>query len=134
MTFVVDASIATCWLMPDENDPRAAAAYDRISENDAVAPAIWWFEVRNVIAMNERRGRINVEEADDACAFATRLPVLIDREPNEAAMMTLARRHRLTVYDAAYLELALRRSAPLATLDAALTRAANAEGVTLIGA
>ena len=134
MVFVVDASITTCWLMPDESHVRATIAFELLDETDAVAPAIWWFEARNVIAMNERRGRLVGVNLNRACELLTMLPVDIDREPDEIAILRLARRHRLTAYDASYLDLALRRGAPLATLDDALYRAAAAEGVDLIGA
>lgn len=132
MVFVIDASVTTCWLMPDETDARATAAYDRLEETDAVAPAIWWFETRNVLVVNERRGRIDRAAVDRACKLLGELPVVIDREPDETNLLRLALRHRLTIYDAAYLDLAIRRNAPLATLDDALSRAAELEGVASI--
>jgi predicted nucleic acid-binding protein len=96
-------------------------------------PALWWFEVRNALAVNERRGRLG--EADTAAFLRAlaRLSIGFDRSPDEAALLALARRHRLTVYDAAYLELAQREGLPLATLDAALRDAAAASGVALLG-
>lgn len=133
MVFVVDASITTCWLMPDESHARATVAFERLNDSDAVAPALWWFEARNGMVINERRGRISSIQLERACEFLNRLSVEIDREPDDKAILALARRHRLTVYDAAYLDVALRRSAPLATLDEALARAAVAEGVALVG-
>lgn len=133
MVFVVDASVTTCWLMSDESDASATEAYMRLERSDLVAPAIWWFETRNVLVTNERRGRIGGADLALAYEVLNELPVEIDREPNETRLVGLARFHRLTVYDAAYLELALRRSASLATLDAALAKAAVAEGVDLIG-
>ena len=134
MAFVIDASITTCWLMPDESDARAIAAYALLDENDPLVPAIWWFEARNVLISNERRGRIGGTALLDAYDVLSELSVEIDREPDETQIFSLARRHRLTVYDAAYLDLALRRSAPLATLDDALASAALVEGVMLVGA
>lgn len=134
MAFVVDASVTTCWLMPDESDALASLAYARLDRSDFVVPAIWWFETRNVLVTNERRGRIAGADLALAHEILTELPVVIDREPNETQLVGLARRHRLTVYDAAYLELALRRAVPLVTLDAALARAAAAERVELLGA
>jgi len=134
MPFVLDASIALAWAFADESDPRATAALARIRTDEALVPSIWWFEIRNTLVVNERRGRLT--EADTAAFLRTlaRLAVTIDRQPGEAEVLTLARRHRLSVYDAAYLELAQRDSVPLATLDRELIGAARAERVPLIEA
>ena len=133
MPFVLDASIALAWAFADEDDLRAAAALARIRSDEALVPGIWWFEIRNALVVNERRGRLM--EADTASFLRTlsRLAVTIDRQPGEAEVLTLARRHRLSVYDAAYLELAQRDSIPLATLDRELIGAARTERVPLIG-
>jgi predicted nucleic acid-binding protein len=90
--------------------------------------------VRNTLIINERRGRL--AEADTAAFLRglSRLGVTVDRLPEEAGVMTLARKHRLTVYDASYLELAQRETLPLATLDADLIRAAREENLSLIWA
>jgi predicted nucleic acid-binding protein len=90
--------------------------------------------VRNTLIIHERRGRL--AEADTAAFLRglSRLGVTVDRFPEEAGVMTLARKHRLTVYDASYLELAQRETLPLAKLDADLIRAARAENLSLIGA
>ena len=133
MPFVLDASIALAWAFADEDDVRATAALARIRSDEALVPGIWWFEIRNALVVNERRGRLM--EADTASFLRTlsRLAVTIDRQPGEAEVLTLARRHRLSVYDAAYLELAQRDSIPLATLDRELIGAARTERVPLIG-
>jgi len=83
--------------------------------------------------VNERRGRLDSAQTARALRLLGGLPVAIDTDVEEETLMQLARRHRLTVYDAAYLELALRAGYPLATLDAALAIAARAERVPLIG-
>ncbi|WP_158810070.1 type II toxin-antitoxin system VapC family toxin [Beijerinckia sp. L45] len=132
--FVVDASIAACWLLPDERHPVAEAAYDLIRTTSAVAPSLWWFELRNMFVINERRGRIDIQKTTEALRVLKALPVTIDMDSEEDVLMRLARYHRLTAYDAAYLELACRRRLPLATLDAALIKAARAEAVPLVGA
>jgi len=90
--------------------------------------------VRNTLLVNERRGRLT--EADVAAFLRglSRLGVTLDRTPDEAALLALARRHRLTVYDASYLELTQREGIPLATLDSELANAARAEKLPLIGA
>jgi predicted nucleic acid-binding protein len=129
---VVDASVALAWILPDER-PAALAALQRIRDDEGVAPALWWYEMRNGLVVNERRGRLTLEETERALRDLSSLTIAIDRSPDEEAVMALARRHRLTVYDAAYLELAMRRNLPLATLDAALVQAARAERVALVG-
>jgi predicted nucleic acid-binding protein len=97
-----------------------------------IVPALWWFGVRNVLISSERRGRMTENETAAYLSELSQFPITIDRAPDETVLMALARRHRLTVYDAAYLELALREGLPLATLDAALAQAARREGVTVL--
>jgi predicted nucleic acid-binding protein len=133
MPFVVDASVAACWLLPDERHPVAEAAYKRIARDSAVTPVLLWYELRNVFIVNERRGRLDAAKTARALRLLKGLPMTIDTDVDEDALMHLARQHRLTVYDAAYLELALRKRLELATLDAALAAAARAETVPLIG-
>jgi predicted nucleic acid-binding protein len=132
MPFVVDASVAACWLSPDELHPVADAAWRRIARDPAFAPGLWWFELRNMLIVNERRGRLDSAKTTHALRLLKELPVTIDAEIEEDVLMRLARTHRLTAYDAAYLELARRKGLVLATLDAALSIAARAEGVPLI--
>jgi predicted nucleic acid-binding protein len=134
MSFVLDASVTACWAFEDEHEILAEIALDRLDANDAFVPSLWWFEIRNTLIVNERRGRKSESQTTLFLVRLATLPILIDRSPNEADVLTLARRHRLTVYDAAYLELARRRREPLATLDRQLAAAASAESVPLIGA
>ncbi len=134
MPFVLDASIAACWAFPDEEDPRAEAALARVRIEDAVVPSLWWFEVRNILVVNERRKRITETGTNSFLRELARLRIRVDREPEEIAVLKLARAHRLSVYDASYLELALREAIPVATLDGQLAAAAIAEGTELIGA
>ncbi len=133
MPFVLDASITACWAFDDEDHPLAAHALERLREDGAVAPSLWWFEVRNMLIVNERRGRITEGDTAAFLRGLSRLGVAVDRSPDEGAVLTLARRHRLTAYDASYLELSLRESLPLATLDRELERAARAEGCVVLG-
>ena len=133
MPFVVDASVAACWLMPDERHPLADAAYARIASDPAITPVLWRFELRNLLLVNERRGRLDSAKTARALRLLRALPITIDSAEDEDTLMELARQHRLTVHDAAYLELALRRGFPLATLDTALASAARAEAVPLVG-
>ena len=124
MAFVLDASVTVAWAFADEDHAVAAAALALIRNDQGCVPSPWWFEVRNVLIVNERPGRLR--ETDTAVFLRNlgRLPIVVDRAPEEAAVLTLARRHGLTVYDASYLELAERYAAPLATLDTTLAQAA----------
>jgi predicted nucleic acid-binding protein len=106
---------------------------ERLRTESAAAPSLWWFEVRNGLVVAERRGRVTEQQTARFLREILRLAVTLDNSPNEAGVLALARRHRLTVYDAAYLELALRQDLPIATLDMPLAAAARAEGVALIG-
>lgn len=133
MPFVLDASIAACWAFDDENHPIAAAAFERIRTDEARAPSLWWFEMRNVLLVNERRGRISEADTTGFLRDLSRLGVTLDQSPDEGELLRLARRHNLTAYDAGYLELARRNALPLATLGADLASAARAEGLTLLG-
>lgn len=133
MPFVLDASIAACWAFQDEEHPHADMALVRIRIEEAVVPGIWWFEVRNILIVNERRKRITESDTENFLRNLARLPIGIDHFSDEAGVLRLARAHRLSVYDASYLELAQRHGAPLATLDRDLRDAAEAEGVPLIG-
>ncbi|HEY7578006.1 MAG TPA: type II toxin-antitoxin system VapC family toxin [Acetobacteraceae bacterium] len=133
MPFVLDASIAACWAFDDEDHPVAVRALERVRADEARAPALWWFEVRNTLIVNERRGRLTEGDTAAFLRDLARLGVVVDRAPDEAGVLGIARRHRLSVYDASYLELALRNGVPLATLDAELAGAAVAENLELLG-
>ena len=132
MPFVLDASIPACWAFQDEQDPRADAAYVRIKTEEALVPSLWWFEIRNILVVNERRKRITESDTGVFMRDLAGLRIGVDREPEEGAVLRLARTHRLSVYDASYLELALREAIPLATLDGELAAAARREGTRLI--
>ena len=132
MPFVLDASIAACWAFDDEDHPVAALALERVRTDEARVPSLWWFEVCNTLIVNERRGRLTESDTATFLRGLARLRVTVDGLPNGADVLTLARHRGLTVYDAAYLELARREGAPLATLDAALATAARAERVPLL--
>jgi len=94
---------------------------------------LWWCELRNVLVLGERRGRLTERQTVRFLRELSQLSTTLDATPDETGLMALARRHRLTVYDAAYLELALREQVPLATLDGALPDAARAEAAPLVG-
>jgi predicted nucleic acid-binding protein len=132
MAFVLDNSVAAVWVLPDEGNPVASRALELLEDQGAVTPSLWRFEARNMLVMNERRGRIDASQTAGALRLFASLPIATDDRCEESELLRLARQHRLTVYDAAYLELALRLRAPLATLDANLIAAAKAEGVVLV--
>jgi predicted nucleic acid-binding protein len=134
MPFVVDASITACWAFRDKDHPHADIALARIRTDEALVPSLWWFEVRNILIVNERRKRLTETDTASFLRDLSRLPLTVDQTPDSSEVLRLARRHRLSAYDAAYLELAQRSGAALATLDNDLIRAARSEAVPLIGA
>lgn len=133
MSFVVDASVTASWAFAEAH-PDANAAFDLLDRDSAVAPTLWWFEVRNLLLMNERRTQRNPVDTESFLGILAKLPISVDHAPDEKELLRFARTHRLTVYDAAYLELAHRTRSPLATLDGDLIRAARAEGINLVAA
>lgn len=132
MGFVLDASITACWAFQDEDHPDASLAFERMRSEEGVVPCLWWFEVRNILVVNERRRRITESDSAAFLMGLSRLRIRIDRVPDEGSVLRLARTRRLSVYDAAYLELAQREGLPLATLDADLRKAAAGEAVMVL--
>jgi predicted nucleic acid-binding protein len=134
LRFVIDASIVAGLAFGELPNPRVISVMDELRVSEALAPSLFFFEVRNALIVNEKRGRATRQGTADFLRDLARLPIRLAPLPDEEALMTLAREQKLTVYDAAYLELALREGLPLATLDRALEKAAVAEGVALFGA
>jgi predicted nucleic acid-binding protein len=120
-----------CWHFPDKKTVEADAIMARLRNDYAVVPGHWWFEVRNALLTGERRGRTTPQQTGSFLEFLSEFDISIASLPDENAVMVLARRHRLSFYDAAYLELAQREGVPLATFDRELVAAAQAEGVAL---
>ena len=129
MPLVVDTSAILALACVDEDAAYAEAVIARVAGDGAVVPTLFWFEIRNALLMGERRGRIVAEQTRAFLADLALLPFEVDDEADEAGVLDLARRCRLTIYDAAYLELARRRRLALATIDEALIRAAKEAGV-----
>ena len=127
MAFVLDASITASWAFQDEDHPDASLAFDRVRAEEGVVPSLWWFEVLNILIVNERRRRITESDTAACLLSLSRLRIRVDRVPDESGVLRLARVHRLSAYDAAYLELAQRQGLPLAMLDADLRKAAAGE-------
>ncbi|MCC7434258.1 MAG: type II toxin-antitoxin system VapC family toxin [Methanoregulaceae archaeon] len=136
MRLVVDASIGGAWCLSDEESNLALEVLDRIVEAQLIVPAHWSLELSNLLVVAERRSRIDAEAVRNATRFLRSLPFTVDVMTTGQALsatLELARRHQLTSYDAAYLELAIREGAVLATLDQRLTRVASSEGVRVFG-
>jgi predicted nucleic acid-binding protein len=130
MTLVVDASALAAWLLPDETSADLGTV---IAEHaDVLAPWLLWAELRNILIVTERRGRLPQGVADRLIEAVEGLGIELDTVPTNAGVLGLARQHALTVYDALYLELALRHGAMLATLDTKLAQSARAEGIILV--
>jgi predicted nucleic acid-binding protein len=136
VSFVVDNSVALAWCFEDEHTQPILDLLDRVAETGAVAPSLWPLEALNGLLMAERRRRLDTKRRQRLADFLRDLPVTLDAETADQAWTATARlaeRYRLTMYDAAYLELAQRRRLPLATLDQDLIRAGKALGMTLLG-
>ena len=137
MSLVLDSSVTLAWVYGDETTPAVKTVFETLATQGAWVPSLWRLEVANVLEMGVRRGRHDAAFRDQTLADLALLPIRLDPETDQhawSATARLAERHRLTLYDAAYLELARRRDAPLATLEHALRAAAAAEGVLLLGA
>jgi predicted nucleic acid-binding protein len=135
MSFVVDNSVALAWCFEDEQTAGIMALLDRVADTGAIAPQLWPIEALNGLLTAERRGRIDRAMRLRLAGFLHHLPVEIDEDTASQSWTTTARlaeQHRLTAYDATYLELAMRRGLPLATRDLALIAAAHAAGVELL--
>jgi predicted nucleic acid-binding protein len=136
VSFVVDNSVALAWCFEHEHTQPILDLLDRLAETGAVAPSLWPLEALNGLLMAERRRRLDTKRRQRLADFLRDLPVTLDAETADQAWTATARlaeRYRLTMYDAAHLELAQRRKLPLATLDQDLIRAGKALGMTLLG-
>jgi len=136
VSFILDSSATLAWVYSEETTEAIHEVFSRLTANGAWVPGLWRLEVANILEMGVRRGRHNAAFRDATLADLALLPIRLDPETDQHAWSTtvrLAERHRLTVYHAAYLEVATRRALPLATLDRDLREAASAEGVILLG-
>ena len=136
MSFVVDNSVALAWCFEDEHTRAVMDLLDRVAESGAFAPSLWPLEALNGLLMAERKKRVDAKRRHRLCGFLRALPVTLDTETADqawTATIRLAERYRLSVYDAAYLELAQRRNLPLATLDKDLIKAGEALGLAVLG-
>jgi len=132
---VLDVSLSRAWCFADEATAESWAILELLQTGQAQVPALWLWETANVLVQAERRGRISPAAIRTFLGLLEGLPISVDQPGTASAWhdtLALARSHRLTSYDAAYLELALRRGLPLASRDQALQAAARAEGVPLL--
>lgn len=136
MSLVLDSSATLAWIYDEETTDAIRALFDRVADAGAVVPALWRMEVANSLTIAVRRDRIDAEFRRAALADLALLDISTDQHTDGRAWsetLHLADRFRLTVYDAAYLELAQRQQLPLATLDQELRAAARAAGTALLG-
>ena len=130
--FVLDGSIMLVWCFEDEHHEHASAILERMPGLRAHVPGVWPLEIANALIVGERRGRISPEETSGFLAILRGFPIAVDRETVERAWeetLRLARSYKLSSYDAAYLELAIRKGLPLASLDVRLIEAARVAGI-----
>ena len=133
---VIDSSVAIAWCFPDEQDTYSQSVLDALASEQAIVPDLWHLEVANTLIVGERRKRSTQANTVTWLGFLASLPIAVDEETKPHAFgntLSLAREHNLSAYDAAYLELAMRRGLPLATLDDKLKTAAQTVGVSLHG-
>lgn len=135
MNLVFDCSITMAWCFEDEATEFTDSVLELLGEGSAKVPSIWPLEVANVLAISERKGRTNQAKITQFLQLLNDLPITVDAKTGEKAftdVLTLARNNKLTSYDAAYLELALREGLSLATLDKGLKQVAGNLGVATI--
>ena len=133
-SLVVDCSVTMAWCFEDECDDLADAVLDRLADGEAWVPSLWPLEVANVLVAAERRRRLTAADSARFVELLMGLPIVVDDRSHERALsqvLAAARQLGISVYDASYLELAMRLGATLATRDTQLSAAATTAGVTL---
>ena len=132
-SFVADASVAIAWVHPAQATRETETMLDRLAAGDTlVVPALWPLEVANALTILSRRRKLTSDDARTALEIIREIPTIIDHEAAAIAftrLADLAREHDLTVYDAAYIELATRRQLPLASNDVKMKKVAIRAGV-----
>jgi predicted nucleic acid-binding protein len=135
-SFVVDCSVAMAWCFPDEATAATGQLLDRMAEETAAIPGLWYLEVTNVLALAERKKRIRPAKVAEFIALVESFEFEVDEQTNTRAfahLLPLCRSHGTTANDAAYLDVALRHRLPLASLDDNLREAAKKLGVDVLG-
>jgi predicted nucleic acid-binding protein len=134
---VIDNSVVMAWCFQDETSHSADFILDRLEQGTAFVPSIWPLEVGNVLLVAERHHRLGAGDSIRFLALLSELPIMVDQEPPERMfkeILALARQQKLSTYDASYLDLAMRKGLPLATLDRKLSVAAQRSRVPLVKA
>ena len=133
--FVIDNSVVMAWCFEDQTNKYTEAVLERLMASEALAPGIWPLEVGNVLLIAERKNILNKSDVVRFLSLVRSLPIIVEQESSGRMLMeivALAREHRLSTYDASYLDLAMRRGLPLATQDKALASAAKKCGLSLL--
>jgi len=133
--FVIDNSVVMTWCFKDEENPYADDILDSLENATAHVPSIWPLEVGNVLLVAERKNRLSEADSIRFIALLTELPIIIEQESPERMIkeiFALARKHELSSYDASYLDLAMRKGLPIATLDNNLIDAAKRSQVPIV--
>ena len=133
--FVVDNSVVMTWCFGDETNKYSDAVLDGLNTSTAFVPSIWPLEVGNVLLVAERRKRLSVADSTRFIALIAELPIIVQQEQPERMMediVALARKHKISTYDASYLDLAMRKGVPIATPDNKLIEAAKRIDVPIL--
>ncbi len=133
--FVIDTSVVISWCFKDETNRYADGILDLLEEATALAPSIWPLEVGNVLLVAERRKRLSEADSMRFITLLSELPIIVEQEPPERMIheiLTLAREHKLSSYDASYLDLAMRKGLSIATVDKNLIAAAKRSQVPIV--
>jgi predicted nucleic acid-binding protein len=137
VSIIADASVVLAWFFDEKQTPKALEVLKRIEIEGLLVPPLWWSEVENGVLMGERRGRKKPDESEAFLSLVRALPIETDDAPRHRIsddILELGRRYQLTAYDAAYVELAKRESASLATFDDALRRCAQSLKIKVLPA
>ena len=130
MALVIDASVATARCFQDEvGSAKADALMSRVADQGGIVPNLFWHEMRNILIVAERKGRIESKAAEVHLQRIRALPLVTDDKQDDTETLALCRRHGLSGYDAAYLETAKRHGMSLGTLDKKLEKAASDENI-----
>ncbi|MDE1995379.1 MAG: type II toxin-antitoxin system VapC family toxin [Rhizobiaceae bacterium] len=133
MPFVLDASMAATWMLPDENNAEADRLMEELHNRPALVPTLFWFETRNLFVMAERRQRLAAGAAALTMGQLRRLRIDDAGTADDNFVITMAIRHSLSGYDASYLALSVINGLPLATVDQRLATAAKKENIPVLG-
>ncbi len=133
MEIIVAASVAAAWFLPDEHNDAADQVMAGLQGSPARASSLFWFQVRSLFVMAEKRGRLKPGEAALSMTQLRSLPILAAGSGSDWQVIALSHRHGLSGHDASYLAVAIQEQLPLATLDKKLSTAARAESVVVLG-